>query len=100
MTFTQKFDDYVCIGDSITCTIDGYAVTARIAHDETPEAPDQRQDGFWPSLYIDDAGGLLGQAMDFGIALTRPKPSPKPSCPLGKMTSGFIAASFLSLIHI
>jgi len=36
MTFTQKFDDYVCIGDSITCTVDGYTVTARIAHDDTP----------------------------------------------------------------
>ena len=56
MTFTQKFDDYVCIGDSITCTVDGYTITARIAHDETPDAPDERQDGFWPSLYKDDAG--------------------------------------------
>jgi len=28
MTFTQKFDDYVCIGDTITCTVDGYTVTA------------------------------------------------------------------------
>lgn len=56
MMFTQKFDSYVCIGDSITCTVDGYTVTARIAHDETPDAPDERQDGFWPSLYKDDAG--------------------------------------------
>jgi hypothetical protein len=56
MTFTQKFDDYVCIGDSITCTVDGYTVTARIAHDDTRDAPDERQDGFWPSLYKDDAG--------------------------------------------
>jgi len=37
-------------------TVDGYTVTARIAHDETPDAPDERQDGFWPSLYPDDAG--------------------------------------------
>ena len=56
MTFTQKFDDYVCIGDTISCTVDGYTVTARISHDETPDAPDERQDGFWPSLYKDDAG--------------------------------------------
>jgi len=56
MTFTQKFDDYVCIGDTITCTVDGYTVTARISHDDTPDAPDQRQDGFWPSFYKDDAG--------------------------------------------
>ena len=56
MTFTQKFDDYVCIGDTIICTVDGYTVTARISHDDTPDAPDERQDGFWPSLYKDDAG--------------------------------------------
>ena len=56
MTFSQKFDDYVCLGDTITCTVDGYTVTARIAHDETRDAPDERQDGFWPSLYKDDAG--------------------------------------------
>jgi len=56
MTFLLQFDDYVCIGDTITCAVDGYTVTARIAHDETPDAPDERQDGFWPSLYKDDAG--------------------------------------------
>ena len=56
MTFTQKFDDYVCIGDAITCTVDRYTVTARIAYDDPPDAPDERQDGFWPSLYPNDAG--------------------------------------------
>jgi len=56
MTFTQKFDSYVCLGDSLTCEVEGYTVTARIAHDDTPDAPDERQDGFWPSLYPDDAG--------------------------------------------
>ena len=64
MTFTQKFDDYVCIGDTIICAVDGYTVTARIAHDETPDAPDQRQDGFWPSLYKDDAG-FIGSGNGF-----------------------------------
>ena len=56
MTFTQKFDDFVCEGDSITCEVDGYTITARISHDDTPDAPDERQDGFWPSLYPNDAG--------------------------------------------
>ena len=56
MTFTQKFSDYVCIGDTITCTVYGYTVTARISHDENTDAPDARQDGFWPSLYPNDAG--------------------------------------------
>ena len=56
MSFAQKFDSFVCIGDSITCELDGYTITARIAHDDTPDAPDERQDGFWPSLYPDNAG--------------------------------------------
>jgi len=56
MTFLLKFDSFVCIGDAITCEVDGYTVTACIAHDETPDAPDPRQDGFWPSLYPNDAG--------------------------------------------
>ena len=56
MTFTQRFDDFVCEGDSITCEVDGYTITARISHDDTPDAPDERQDGFWPSLYPNDAG--------------------------------------------
>ena len=64
MTFTQKFDDYVCLGDTITCAVDGYTVTARITHDETPDAPDERQDGFWPSLYKDDAG-FIGSGNGF-----------------------------------
>ena len=64
MTFTQQFDDYVGIGDSITCAVDGYTVTARISHDETPDAPDERQDGFWPSLYKDDAG-FIGSGNGF-----------------------------------
>ena len=56
MTFSQRFDEFVCEGDSITCEVDGYTITARIIHDETPDAPDERQDGFWPSLYPNDAG--------------------------------------------
>jgi len=56
MTFTEKFDSYVCLGDSLTYEVDGVTVTARIAHDDTPDAPDQRKDGFWPSLYPNDAG--------------------------------------------
>ena len=64
MTFLLQFDDYVCIGDTITCEVDGYTITARIAHDETPDAPDQRQDGFWPSLYMDDAG-FIGSGNGF-----------------------------------
>ena len=56
MTFTQKFYDCVCIGDTIVCEVEGYTVTARICFDDCAEAPDKNQDGFWPSLYPNDAG--------------------------------------------
>ena len=64
MTFTQKFDSYVCLGDTLTYDVEGYTVTARITHDDTPDAPDQRQDGFWPSLYPNDAG-FIGSGNGF-----------------------------------
>lgn len=56
VAFTEKFSDFVCVGDTISCVVDGYTVTARIEQDECSDAPDQRQDGFWPSLDIGDAG--------------------------------------------
>lgn len=31
--FTEKFDRYVCIGDTITCNVEGFTLVARIEHD-------------------------------------------------------------------
>ncbi|MAW82214.1 MAG: hypothetical protein CMI63_18410 [Parvularcula sp.] len=59
MTFTERFSDFVCEGDSIACEIDGFEIVARIVRDDCPDAPDERQDGFWPSLYK-DAPGFIG----------------------------------------
>ena len=73
MTFTTRFQTFVCEGDSITCEVAGFEITARIVREfrgsengdgapfsrGTPDAPDQRQDGFWPSLYK-DAPGFIG----------------------------------------
>ena len=59
MTFTEKFGSFVCEGDSLTCEADGFTVTARIVRDDCADSPDQRQDGFWPSLYK-DAPGFIG----------------------------------------
>lgn len=56
MTFTEKFGPFVCEGDTITCEAQGFTFAARIVRDDCGDAPDQRQDGFWPSLYKDDAG--------------------------------------------
>ncbi|PQA87682.1 hypothetical protein [Hyphococcus luteus] len=56
MTFTEKFGVFVCEGDAITCEVDGFDIAARILRDDSPDAPDERQDGFWPSEYIGDPG--------------------------------------------
>ncbi|MGB3456538.1 MAG: hypothetical protein WBG08_11445 [Litorimonas sp.] len=54
--FSEGFDAFVCEGDTITCDVDGFIVTATIRHDDSGDAPDERQDGFWPSLNPQDAG--------------------------------------------
>ena len=59
MTFTERFQSFVCEGDSITCEVAGFQITARIVRDDCDDAPDERQDGFWPSLYK-DAPGFIG----------------------------------------
>jgi hypothetical protein len=62
--FTERFSSFVCAGDVITCETEGFTVSARIVPDDCPDPPDQRQDGFWPSLYR-DAPGFIGPGNDF-----------------------------------
>ena len=59
MTFTERFQSFVCEGDSITGEVEGFEIIAQIVRDDCGDAPDQRQDGFWPSLYK-DAPGFIG----------------------------------------
>ena len=70
MAFRERFDRYVCEGDSIACEIDGFRITARIVRDDCPDRPDQRQDGFWPSLYINDPG-FIGPGNNFRERLAK-----------------------------
>lgn len=49
MTFTTKFGPFVTPGDSITCQVGRFTATATIHHDDNPDSPDQRNEGFWPS---------------------------------------------------
>ena len=70
MAFWERFDRYVCEGDSIACEADGFRVIARIVRDDCPESPDQRQDGFWPSLYINDPG-FIGPGNNFRARLAK-----------------------------
>ncbi len=64
MKFAQGFPSYVCPGDSITSEAGPFTVLAQVVPDDCPDAPDQRQDGFWPSLYI-DAPGFIGPGNNF-----------------------------------
>ena len=50
MTFAQGFPSYVCPGDVISCEAGPFTVLAQVVPDDCLDAPDQRQDGFWPSL--------------------------------------------------
>jgi len=59
VTFTEEFQPYVCLGDNISVDIGDYTVTARIAHDDTIDKPDERDCGFWPSL-DPNAAGFIG----------------------------------------
>lgn len=59
MTFAEQFQNYVCLGDSISVDVGDYTVTARIAHDDTVDKPDERDSGFWPSL-DPNAAGFIG----------------------------------------
>jgi hypothetical protein len=56
MTFSERFDRFVCDGDRIQCEAEGFEVVARIVRDDCPDAPDECQDGFWPSEYIGHPG--------------------------------------------
>jgi hypothetical protein len=76
MRFTQGFQSYVCPGDVITCEAGPFTVLAQIVPDDSPDAPDQRQDGFWPSLYS-GAPGFIGPGRSTGGR--SPGPSADPS---------------------
>lgn len=67
--FTTPFGKYVCEGDSITLSIDGFDVTARIVRDNCGDSPDQRQDGFWPSRDEKDAGYCPPELFDKSLAV-------------------------------
>ncbi|MBK8200455.1 MAG: hypothetical protein IPK75_19080 [Acidobacteria bacterium] len=59
MMFTDRFSSFICPGDVITCEAGPFTVLAQVVPDDCPDAPDQRQDGFWPSLYA-NAPGFIG----------------------------------------
>jgi hypothetical protein len=42
MTFTQRFQTFVCEGDSISCEVQGFEIAARIMRDDCGDIPDER----------------------------------------------------------
>jgi hypothetical protein len=64
MRFTERFRSFVCPGDVIRCEAGPFTVLAQVVIDDCPDSPDQRQDGFWPSLYI-GAPGFIGPGNNF-----------------------------------
>lgn len=67
--FTTAFNRYACIGDTITCTVDGFTATATVYRDDCNDKPDQRDDGFWPSKDKNAAGYVLPG--DFETAMAK-----------------------------
>ena len=49
--FTQSFGKFACVGDTITCEIDGFTATATIHRDDSGDTPEQHvdDDAFWNS---------------------------------------------------
>ena len=58
MSFKSEFGTFVCEGDSISCDVDGLHCVATLYRDDCCDAPDERDDGFWPSLDPNDAGWI------------------------------------------
>ena len=57
--FNQKFQGFVCEGDKITCSVDGFDIQATVYRDDCGNTPDERSDGFWPSRDKKSAGYVL-----------------------------------------
>ena len=66
--FNKAFDKYVCEGDTIIASSEGFLIRARIVRDDDAGRPDQRVDGFWPSLDPNDHG-YIGDKSPEDLAL-------------------------------
>jgi len=55
--FTNPFGKFVVVGDRITCQVGEFTVEARVEFDEDQPAPDEHDDGFWPTRadYADES---------------------------------------------
>ena len=59
--FTEKFGRYACDGDSISCEIDGFTLTATIVADNDAGAPWKNEDGHGPVSEWTTSGKNAGE---------------------------------------
>lgn len=45
--FTSQFNEFVCAGDTIMCSVDGFEITATVVHDDDASPEDLNAPGFW-----------------------------------------------------
>lgn len=69
MPFTTKFNKRAHEGDSISCVVDGFTVTATIVKDDANKSPDKHSEGFWPSHDPNAAGYVLPEHYDAQMAI-------------------------------
>ena len=48
--FKTPFGKFVCENDTFCAQYDGFQLLARIYRDDSGDTPEERDDGFWPSL--------------------------------------------------
>lgn len=63
-TFKTSFKSFATEGDFITVDAEGFTVTARIEYDDCCDRPDERDEGFWPSIDPVDAGYIGSSDID------------------------------------
>lgn len=51
-----KFDKFALEGESVTVDCEGFTLRATIHRDDSSDSPDERCEGFWPSLDPKDPG--------------------------------------------
>jgi len=70
--FTKDFDSLASDGDKITCTVDGFECTAVSIRDDSGDSPEDRDDGFWPSL-DPNVAGYIGDKTEAELAVETAK---------------------------
>lgn len=69
--FEQGFNQFTVDGDKITCTVEGFTLTATVYRDDHSDAPWEMDEGFWPSRDEKAVGYVLPEDYDAELAKAR-----------------------------